>query len=26
LQGDIRLTPTSFIVLGLVAWREPATP
>jgi DNA-binding PadR family transcriptional regulator len=26
LQDDIRLTPTSFIVLGLVAWREPATP
>jgi PadR family transcriptional regulator AphA len=26
LQDDIRLTPTSYIVLGLLAWAEPATP
>jgi PadR family transcriptional regulator, regulatory protein AphA len=26
LQEDIRLTPTSYIVLGLLSWRAPATP
>jgi PadR family transcriptional regulator, regulatory protein AphA len=26
LQEDLRLTPTSYIVLGLLSWREPATP